>query len=210
MNKDLRCTRLQILKGSPSYCWRQLHVGIWLMTVHSAFLPQIPIQGLIHLLFMQALLNGQSEFCTHSGLHSRYGSPWYSFIHSQSPLLHIAFDPHGDGLHGSGGSGGPTIEYWDIFICEKFFVNQLWKTHCKQILSLTYWNRNAIGKRISRIPIRTCTRWGVIDHSANSICSTRSRAWVLAFVSNTSFITYTIWVDWTFWMAIRRCTHVIL
>lgn len=139
MNKDLRCIRLHILKGSPSYCWRQLHVGIWLMTVHSAFLPHIPIQGLIHLLFMQALLNGQSEFCTHSGLHSRYGSPWYSLIHSQSPLLHIAFDPHGDGLHGSGGSGGPTIEYWDIFICEKqFFMDQSSKTHCKEVLNLLH------------------------------------------------------------------------
>jgi len=41
---------------------------------------------------------------THSGLHPVYGSPKYSGKHEQEPApfrsLHIAFAPHGDGLHG--------------------------------------------------------------------------------------------------------------
>lgn len=35
-----------------------------------------------------------------------YGSPWYSGSHVQTPLRQTAFEPHGDGLHGSEASTG--------------------------------------------------------------------------------------------------------
>lgn len=63
----------------------------------------------MHLLFAQALLCGQSEFCTHSGRHSRYGLPRYSDIQLQMPLRHSALSPHGDGLHGSVATGGISV-----------------------------------------------------------------------------------------------------
>lgn len=37
------------------------------MTSHMAFSPQVPMQGLTHLLRVHARLRGQSEFKTHSG-----------------------------------------------------------------------------------------------------------------------------------------------
>lgn len=55
----------------------------------------------MHLFLIHALSLGQSLLRTHSGLHPVYGSPWYSGRHVHMPLLHTAFDPHGDGLHGS-------------------------------------------------------------------------------------------------------------
>lgn len=74
------------------------------MTWHSAFKPQVPGQGSLHLLFVHALSWGQSVFVTHSGLQPMYGSPKYSGKHVQEPAppcsLHIAFAPHGEGLQG--------------------------------------------------------------------------------------------------------------
>lgn len=61
------------------------------------------------MLFAQALSNGQSEFCTHSGRHSRYGSPRYSGMQLQIPLRHSALSPHGDGLHGSDVTVGMSV-----------------------------------------------------------------------------------------------------
>jgi hypothetical protein len=43
-------------------------MGIWFITEHSAFCPQVPGQGSTHLFLMQALSLGQSELSTHSGL----------------------------------------------------------------------------------------------------------------------------------------------
>lgn len=50
---------------------------------------------------MQALFLGHSSFNIHSGLQPVYGSPWYSGKQVQMPSLQIAFEPHGDGKHGS-------------------------------------------------------------------------------------------------------------
>lgn len=62
------------------------------------------------MLFTQALERSQSELVTHSGLHPVYGSPKYSGrqTHEPAPLrsLQTAFDPQGDGLHGS---SGPSV-----------------------------------------------------------------------------------------------------
>jgi hypothetical protein len=46
-------------------------MGIWFITEHSAFCPQVPGQGSTHLFLMQALSLGQSELSTHSGLQPR-------------------------------------------------------------------------------------------------------------------------------------------
>jgi len=64
---------------------------------------------------MHALIMGQSVFKIHSGRQPEYGSPWYSLKHEQIPLLHNAFDPHGDGLHGSSycGLGAMNQNYWN-------------------------------------------------------------------------------------------------
>lgn len=83
-------------------------------TLHSAFKPQVPGQGSLHLLFTHALLRSQSVFITHSGLQPVYGSPKYSGKHIQDPAplrsLHTAFAPQGDGLHGIlGPSVGATV-----------------------------------------------------------------------------------------------------
>lgn len=59
----------------------------------------------MHLLRMQARFRGQSEFITHSGRQATYGSPLYSGMQEHTPLLQLAFDPHGNGLHGSSATG---------------------------------------------------------------------------------------------------------
>jgi len=81
----------------------QLHMGKWLTTIHSALTPHVPTQGSRHLWNMHALSRRQSVLITHSGRQPAYGSPKYSSMHVQIPLLHWAFWPHGDGLHRSGG-----------------------------------------------------------------------------------------------------------
>lgn len=72
--------------------------------MQSVLKPHVPGQGSLHLLLVHDLSCGQSEFVTHSGLQPIYGSPKYSGKHVQEPAppcsLHIAFAPHGDGLHG--------------------------------------------------------------------------------------------------------------
>lgn len=80
----------------------QLHIGVWFITLHKLFCPQVPGQGSTHLFRMHALSVEQSALNTHSGRHPRYGSPKYSGKQVQMPLLHRAFDPQGDSLHGSG------------------------------------------------------------------------------------------------------------
>lgn len=74
------------------------------MTWHSAFNPQVPGQGSLHLLFTHALVLVQSVLRTHSGRQPEYGSPKYSgrHVHEPAPLrsLQIALTPQGDGLHG--------------------------------------------------------------------------------------------------------------
>lgn len=89
------------------------------MTVlHSAFIPQVPGHGSLHLLLVQALLRSQSEFDTHSGRHPVYGSPKYSGKHEHAPIpfrsLQIAFAPHGEGLQGFGGGSGISVMH--VFI----------------------------------------------------------------------------------------------
>lgn len=100
---------LQLVNGSPVKPSGHEHVGIWLMTSHRAFTPQVPGQGSLHLFLIQALSLWHSELKTHSGLQDSYGFPIYSGKHEQIPLSHWAFGPHGEGLHGSTGGGKVVI-----------------------------------------------------------------------------------------------------
>lgn len=96
--------------GFPVNPAKQLQYGEWLVTWHSELRPQTPTHGSWHFMLRHALVLGQSEFITHSGRHSVYGSPKNSGRHVQDPALfcswQTAFVPHGDGLHGFIGSGG--------------------------------------------------------------------------------------------------------
>lgn len=71
------------------------------MTLHNALLAQVPIQGSLHLLLIQALSRAQSELRTHSGRHPIVGSPKYSDKQEQIPLSHCVLIPQGDGLQAS-------------------------------------------------------------------------------------------------------------
>lgn len=71
-------------------------------TWQMAFDAHVPGHGSRHLLLIHALSREQSELRTHSGRHpAEYGSPWNSGKHEQTPSLHCALEPHGDGLQGS-------------------------------------------------------------------------------------------------------------
>lgn len=57
-----------LIKGSPLNPGEQLHIGLWLTTLHLAFIPQVPGQGSRHFWFMHALFCIQSVLTVHSGL----------------------------------------------------------------------------------------------------------------------------------------------
>lgn len=84
----------------------QIHIGEWLTTLHSAFNPHAPGHGSLHFWLIQAKWLEHSEFVIHSGLQFG-GLPIISGRHEQeawSPTTrHWAFDPQGDGWHGSEG-----------------------------------------------------------------------------------------------------------
>lgn len=97
---------VHILYGSPMCCSGHEQLGIWLTTLHSAFIPQVPGHGSWHLFWRQARFEGQSEFNKHSGLQSSYGFPKYPGKHVHDPALflslHSALAPQGDGMQGVG------------------------------------------------------------------------------------------------------------
>lgn len=45
-----------------------VQIGVWLITIHDALIPQDPGQGSMHFSRIQALLLIHSEFILHSGL----------------------------------------------------------------------------------------------------------------------------------------------
>lgn len=93
----------QRMNGFPVKRGLQLHMGLWLTTEHSAFIPHVPGHGSLHFWFEQASFNGQSGLTTHSGWHVG-GIPIKPTTHEHTdwPLnsLHWLLGPHGDGLHG--------------------------------------------------------------------------------------------------------------
>ena len=119
---------LQEEKGSPSYPWGQLQMGLWPTTSHLALMPHTPTQGLAHLRLIQARLGGHSLLMTHSG-RQLGAAPMYPghrenvTVYSECKVLsllpgrhvhtglvpdtwHSALGPQGEGVQGSTGSGG--------------------------------------------------------------------------------------------------------
>lgn len=78
-------------------------MGMWLIMLHNACIPQDPGQGFIHFSRMHAKLLEHSGLIEHSGLQLG-GLPIYPLKHEQdgnSPIFrHSLFGPHGDGKHG--------------------------------------------------------------------------------------------------------------
>lgn len=105
---SLLSTATHLVNGSPSNPWRQLHIGAWFTTLHSALCPQTLMQGSTHLCRTQLIVASHSEFTVHSG-RQLGGDPKKSGKHEQdaNPLLslQIALPPHGFGMHGFLDSG---------------------------------------------------------------------------------------------------------
>ena len=66
-NRHIPLLGRQERKAFPVIPGKQLHIGIWLYTLHCAFSPQVPGHGSTHLLRMQARDKGQSLLRMHSG-----------------------------------------------------------------------------------------------------------------------------------------------
>lgn len=99
------------VNGSPIYPSLHKHDTVWSEHKQTALIPHTLLKehGSTHFLLMQASFVGQSEFITHSGLHSIFGSPKNSGgqVHSAlSPISwQIAFIPHCTLLQG-------LIDFW--------------------------------------------------------------------------------------------------
>lgn len=96
--------RKHFVKGSPVYPCLHVQIGLWFKAIQFVFIPQSFRHGSIHFWFTQALLNGHSEFRTHSGRHPG-GLPTYPSKQEQTAwsfiTRHWLLGPHGDGLQGS-------------------------------------------------------------------------------------------------------------
>lgn len=84
---------------------------------------------------MQALSLEQSLFRTHSGLHSLYGSPWYSGRQVHIPSLHCAFAPQGFGLHGFLGNSGSEINFYKLLFAKRLLKILLGGGSGKQLVN---------------------------------------------------------------------------
>lgn len=80
------------------------HIATCLITWQLASIPQEPGQGSLHFWFIHAKLLEQSSLMVHSGLQLG-GLPSNSGRHEHDGMswmfLHIAFNPQGEGIHGS-------------------------------------------------------------------------------------------------------------
>lgn len=138
---------------------------------------------------MQALLDAQSVFTTHSGRQPSYGLPICSGRQLQEPApfcsLQIAFAPQGEGTQGVGLSLGNDWAVKKIkssisrcYSCLTFYG--IGKMYFALTLSET------LSKWVTRIAREAYAVWCVADNSALSIGSTGSWAWVTAFLTHTS------------------------
>lgn len=109
--------------------------------IHSALTPHEPGQGSTHLFFKQNLLNGQSEFSTHSGLHPglliAFGPTHRLQTANLSPYVsQIELGSHGFGVHGCA-----VVLSGAIIIAEKTIENKyMSKTVFYNILRTNFSN----------------------------------------------------------------------
>lgn len=98
----LRCLAMHWTNGSPVKSFEQMHDGTWFTTWHSAFEPQEPEQGSLHLRSIHAKWLPHSLLLIHSGLQFG-GAPINSGLQEHDGELlttwQTAFGPHGDGWH---------------------------------------------------------------------------------------------------------------
>lgn len=59
--------KVHLNNASPVYPTGQVHLGVWLITRHSASSPQEPTHGSLHLLLMHARCSAHSLLLIHSG-----------------------------------------------------------------------------------------------------------------------------------------------
>lgn len=155
---------MQALNGSPVKPWRQLHIGLWFTTVHSAFKPQEPKQGFVHLWFTHAAAEGQSEDTTHSGRHNG-GLPVKLSIHLHTEIPLTAwqwlFGPQGEGEHGV---------VTEVANEKKIFINFI-----KSYLKISSWFSQITGDKFFFEILNTWT-WGTKNESI-SLSSGRTRTY---------------------------------
>lgn len=121
-----------LLNGSPSKRLEQVHIGLWLTTLHCAAIPQVPSHGSLHFWLRHASFNGHSLLLTHSGRHAG-GLPMNPWTQEQTPIpftsRHWLLGPHGDGLHGfsmTGANNNKTLSY-NIYVKTIIQSNILWR-----------------------------------------------------------------------------------
>lgn len=111
ISRHLRCLAMHWTNGSPVKSFAQMHDGTWFTTWHSAFEPQEPAQGSLHLRLMHAKWLLHSLLLIHSGLQFG-GVPMNSGLQEHDGELlitwQIAFGPHGDGWQGLIGCTGSS------------------------------------------------------------------------------------------------------
>lgn len=100
-NMSLRGIGLHLRNGSPECPGLQLQIGLWLITMQTALIPQVPTQGSTHFWFMHASLWGHSALTVHSGLQAG-GLPRYVGRQEHTAWLftsrHWLFGPQGEGM----------------------------------------------------------------------------------------------------------------
>lgn len=190
------------MNGSPVNLASQLHIGLWFITWHLAFSPQVPGQGSAHFWFIQARFWGHSLLILHSGWQFG-GFPEYSGRQEQTAWLlislHWLLGPQGLGWQGFVGSG---ITSWNNI--------RLGKKQVLRTTSLTLNYYTTILEWITSITGNTSAYREMISDLAVRILTACSWAWILAFVADTSFVRGTISVDRTFWSTtFVRISYVI-
>lgn len=104
----LRGVGKHFVNGSPVYPILQMHMGLWLITLHCVLIPHEFMHGDAHFWLMHASSLEHSLFTTHSG--RQVGGLPMKFarqVHTAWSLTfrHWLFGPHGDGLQGSDSMG---------------------------------------------------------------------------------------------------------
>ena len=90
----------------------------------------------------------------------------------------------------------------------------MWKSLVDRVdngLNLTWWRRRnwiTPGEWITRVTIDTCANWTVIVDPTIGICSTCSRTWILAFLTNTRFVVGTFGINNTLRSTSWRCANI--
>lgn len=100
---SLRGFSMHWVNGSPVWVGKHEHIGVWLITLHTALAPHDPMQGSLHLRLIHAKFWEHSLLLTHSNLQfggrpidsGKQEQVYWSFT-----TRHCAFWPHGDGSQG--------------------------------------------------------------------------------------------------------------